>query len=147
VKPFKYKLQSVLKLREFEKKKIENQLSSVNFEIQKTKKKIEDILLSISDLQNKINKVGENGFLDLSLIKYFPEFLIASEKEVENLKNYLNDQEKLREETLKSLDECMAKVKILEKDKEIKIDKYKFDQRKKENLELEDMQIILRGRR
>ena len=71
----------------------------------------------------------------------------ACDKEIENLNIEIVDKEKQRLETLKQLDESMAKVKVLEKDKEKKQISYKVSQRKKENLANEDMQIILRGRR
>ena len=147
MKPFKYKLNSVLKLRVFEKQKIENQLSILNNEIISIKENMTSIQKSLSELQTNINRAGERGQLDLSLIKYFPEYLNASEREIKNLKNELSEKESQRRETLKKLDEAMAKVKVLENDKENKHSDFKVLQRKKENLELEDMQIILRGRR
>ena len=145
MKPFKYKLSSVLKLREFEKQKIENQLHKINREISEINKKILDIQGSISDLQASFNRAGELGELDIGMINYFPEFLNASESEIKNLFEELNIKKLDREKTLKLLDESMAKVKILENDKSKKHKTYKSKKQKKENLEIEDMQIILRG--
>tara|TARA_B100000925_G_scaffold289647_1_gene272988 strand:+ start:17425 stop:17874 length:450 start_codon:yes stop_codon:yes gene_type:complete len=146
MKPFKYKLSSVLKLREFEKQKIENQLSVLNKEILEINQQILNLQQSILNLQSNLNQAGENGNLDLGMIKYFPEFLSASEKEIANLTEELEVKQSEREKTLKLLDESMAKVKILENDKIRKQKSYKFKRQKKENLDIEDMQIILRGR-
>jgi flagellar biosynthesis chaperone FliJ len=146
MKPFKYKLSSVLKLREFEKQKIENQLSVLNNDIMNIKYKINTNEESISELQSNINLAGERRGLDVGLIQYFPEFLNATEKEIKNLSEELKDKERKRQEVLKHLDEALSRVKILENDKKKKQLSYKFQQQKKENLELEDMQIILRGR-
>ena len=146
MKRFKYKLNTILKLREFEKKKVEIELGQINKKVKDTEDLIEDIYIQIKTTQEDVNRSDSNRHLDNSLIKYFPQFLKAKNKEIEIQKEKLQSFYKERNSIIEHLNEVSGKYKILEKDKEKKKQVFLKEQMKKEELSREDLQIILRGR-
>lgn len=145
MKQFRYKLNAVLKLREFEKKKVENQLGLINQEIAKIISEIETHHEGIQRAHEQINQFEHTKKISMGMIKSFPEYLSATTKEVERLSLILSEKKNIREDILKALGEISGKVKILEEDeKKKRKDHYKKEQKKVES-NIEEMRIILRG--
>ena len=145
MKRFKYKLDTVLKLRDFEKKKIELELGHLNKKIKSTEDLIEEIYSQLKLTQEEVNRGGKDRRLDSSLIKYFPQFLKAKNQELKNEKEKLSSLLKERDVIIESLNVASGKVKILEKDKEKKRLNFLKDEMKKDESSREDLWNILRG--
>lgn len=145
MKRFKYKLDTVLKLRDFEKKKIELELGRLNKNIKNIEDLIKEIHTQLKLTQQEVNRSGKGKRLDISLIKYFPQFLKAKSQELENEEEKLSSLLKERDIIIENLNVATGKVKVLEKDKEKKRLNFLKDQMKKDESSREDLRNIFKG--
>ena len=144
MKKFKYKLEPVLKLRNFEKKKVEIQLGQINKKILELENNIKQIKSQLDDAYYLLNN-SENKKIENSYILYLPHLLKVKTKEKENLQAELNSNLSHRSEVIQKLNDATGRHKIFEKDKQRKEMSYKKDKQKKVEQEIQDLLLISKG--
>ena len=131
---FKFTLEKILKIREFEEDKAKAELGKAISESEKIKNNLKYIA------QQKVKYNAEMGTtLELSYLKSIEDYLKGLEVQKENLLQELAQAELIVEEKRKLLTEAMQKRKALEKVKEKQFEQFKYDQERAEENALDDM--------
>ena len=98
---FKYKLDPVLKLRNFEKKKVEIHLGQINKKILDTENNINKVVQQINEAYSVLNN-SKDQKIENSYVLSLPHLLKVKTKELENLQEELNTNHRLRNEVIKN---------------------------------------------
>lgn len=122
MKKFKFKLESVLKYKDFLEKEAKQALMTINMDIRECEANIEEIRVKRARLVNEVEKETEKG-IAIELFQMFQNYIGAIENNLENERNRLKllfDEKDLR--TLKLIDakkekEAIAKLKSNKKKK------------------------------
>ena len=125
MKKFKYKLDALLKLKEFNEKKIKVELGEILKEIQLTEDRIEKLNRDIDEaygLQGTILSGEAKG----EMLQFIPYFIQGKKQDILNTTTVLNSLKKRYELKLEELRSARGEVKVLENHK----DKEKTDWRK-----------------
>ena len=142
-KQFDFKLNPVLKLRQYKQKNAEFELGKVNKNIQLTlqeiKQKKEDIVL----FQEEMNKKPT-----IEMIKYFTGFIYGHEGKIKELEKSLENLYLEQSEKIDILSKAKADAELLENMKDEKFKEYKKEYSKQVDLEIEENFLIMnRGSR
>ena len=137
MKKFKFELEQVLEIREFERQQAEGELSKCIA----VENEINENLAIIANQYDALKK-STKGSLDFSEM--------MGQSQYSNLLDYQKDQLLLQlaqakletEEKRKILTECMKKTSALEKMKEIQYEDYKIELNQKENRRIEELSSI-----
>jgi len=136
VKKFEFKLEALLKLREFNEKRLKIELGEILKQIQETKDRIEsikgDIALSY-DTQEKMMENPASG----QVLQFFPYYIEGRKEEIKARENFLYSLNKKYEFTVKELARARGEVKVIEslKDKKKTEHKKKVEKKLQENIE------------
>ncbi|MAW07226.1 MAG: hypothetical protein CME61_02970 [Halobacteriovoraceae bacterium] len=141
---FKYKLDPVLKLRNFEKKKVEIHLGQINKKILDTENNINEVVQQINEAYSVLNN-SKDQKIENSYVLSLPHLLKVKTKELENLQEELNTNHRLRNEVIQKLNEVTGRFKIIEKDKQKKEISFKKESQKKIEQEIQDLFLISKG--
>lgn len=122
MKKFKFKLESVLKYKDFLEKQAKQALMTINVDIRECEENIEEIRVKRSRLVNEVEKETEKG-IAIELFQMFQNYIGAIENNLEKERNRLKllfEEKDLR--TLKLIEakkekEAIAKLKANKKKK------------------------------
>lgn len=137
MKKFKFELEQVLEIREFERQQAEGELSkciAVENEINEN--------LAIIANQYDALKRSTKGSLDFSEMMGQSQYANLLDYQKEQLLLQLAQAKLETEEKRKVLTECMKKTSALEKMKELQYEDYKIELNQKENRRIEELSSI-----
>ena len=137
MKKFKFELEQVLEIREFERQQAEGELSkciAVENEINEN--------LAIIANQYVALKKSTKGSLDFSEMMGQSQYANLLDYQKEQLLLQLAQAKLETEEKRKVLTECMKKTSALEKMKELQYEDYKLELNQKENRRIEELSSI-----
>ena len=140
---FKFKLDALLKVREFKEKKIKIELGEILKAIGEVEEKISLANIAIDETY----AAQEVAMADLStgnMLQFFPYFIKGKKEDIKNKENLLWALKKKYDFKITELATARGQVKVMEKFKEKKLNEYIRERNKKE---LEAIEEILMMRR
>lgn len=143
---FKFKLEGLLKLREFKEKQLKVELGNLVKEIQNTKDRIKAYNQHIAEAYSGQEKVLEDPATG-EMVKFFPFFIEgkkAAIKQEEEKLEILNEQYKNK---VIEMNVARGETKVIDKLKEKQHQEYRKEKSKKDFEELEEMRILQLGNR
>ena len=120
---FVFKFEKLLKIREFEKDKVENQLAKLQFELNKEQQKLKDLYLMLREYNLKLEN-SLKGNLNINEINSVRYYLEKIDKEIDIQKKIIIQINNEVSTKKKQLIRAVQKVKILEKLREKKYESY-----------------------
>lgn len=140
-KKFKFKLDGLLKVREFKEKKIKIELGEILKEISIAEAQIAEANLAIDETY----KAQEDFMKDPSagqMIQFFPYFIQGKKEAIKNKENLLWSLRKKYDKKIQELAEARGEVKVLENFKDKKQIEWKKDKDKKEHEAIEEILMM-----
>ena len=137
MKKFKFELEPVLEIREFERQQAEGELSKCIA----VENEINENLAIIANQYDALKK-STKGSLDFSEMMGQSQYSNLLDYQKEQLLLQLAQAKLETEEKRKILTECMKKTSALEKMKEIQYEDYKIELNQKENRRIEELSSI-----
>lgn len=138
MKGFKFKLDGLLKLREFKENSIKSQLGGILKEISRVEGKIEEIEKSIDESYK-----SQEEFLAQpaagEMIKFFPYFIQGRKEDLAVQHNLLRGLRNQYEQKLLELKKARGDVKVLENMKDKKSSEFRKAANKKREADIEDI--------
>lgn len=137
MKKYKFKMEAILRLKEFEEEKAKIELGKVNKQIVEIDNKIEKHLISIETAytsQEEILKSGSDG----RFLQFYPFYTQSMQNTIIKLKQDRAELEKLATVKLQELVRCRNQVKIFEKLKEKDFLEWKKAVNKEEDQKIEE---------
>lgn len=144
MKKFKFKLDGLLKVREFKEEEAKRLLGETIKDIENAKAEIEKNKNEISESFSKMSK-SISSATELKLATFYPRYIKRLQDDLERNENLLFALNVKLAERRKDLAKAMADVDLLEKFKNKKTTEHKKYYEKKENLEIEDALRIRRA--
>lgn len=141
MKKFQFKLEALLKLREFNEKRLKVELGEILSEIQATKDRIESIKRDIAlsyDTQEEMMTNPSSG----QVLQFFPYYIEGRKEEIKARENYLYSLERKYEYTLGELAKARGEVKVIENLKEKKKTEHKKEVEKKLQEDIEEAVMV-----
>lgn len=138
---FKFKLDGLLKLREFKEKQLKVELGNIVKSIQETKERIEDYNRHITEAyegQENILEAPANG----EMIKFFPFFIEGKNAAIKKEEEELKKLQEAYEIKVQEMKVARGETKVIDKLKEKEKTAYKKDRMKKEFATIEEMRIL-----
>jgi len=144
MKRYKFKLSSLLKVREFKEKKIKIELGEIVKAMDGIRDDIKKINDDIDDAYSSQEKLaGED--VPASFIQFLPFFWGGKRDDLKMKDNLLHAYQKKYDELVKELTVAMGEVKVIEKIKEKDLAEYKKDSIREEVLNNEEMMMMRRN--
>lgn len=137
MKKFKFELEQVLEIREFEKQQAEGELAKCIA----VENEINENLAIIANQYDALKK-STKGSLDFSEMMGQSQYANLLDYQKEQLLLQLAQAKLETEEKRKVLTECMKKTSALEKMKELQYEDYKLELNQKENRRIEELSSI-----
>lgn len=137
MKKFKFELEQVLEIREFERQQAEGELSKCIA----VENEINENLAIIANQYDALKK-STKGSLDFSEMMGQSQYANLLDYQKEQLLLQLAQAKLETEEKRKVLTECMKKTSALEKMKELQYEDYKIEINQKENRRIEELSSI-----
>lgn len=140
-KKFKFKLDALLKLREFNEQKVKVELGQLIQEIQSVKDRISDLERQIDETYREQEGVLETPSSG-QFARFFPYFIQAKKEDIKNNENILYALEKKKEAKLKEMQQRMGEVKVMENLKEKDKQSFKKESEKKMQSDIEEILML-----
>lgn len=121
---FKFKLDGLLKVREFNEKRIKVELGQILKEIAEVEDRIRKINKDIEETYDAQEKFIETPSMG-RMIQFFPQFIQAKKDEIKVNENLLYSLKRKYEFKVQEMAKAKGEVKILENFKEKKKDEHK----------------------
>ncbi len=140
-KKFKFKLDGLLKVREFKEKKIKIELGEILKEISLVESQIAEANVAIDETY----KAQEDFMKDPSagqMIQFFPFFIQGKKEDIKNKDNLLWSLRKKYDKKIAELAISRGEVKVLENFKDKKQVEWKKDKDKKEHEAIEEILMM-----
>ena len=137
MKKFRFELEQVLEIREFERQQAEGELSKCIA----VENEINENLAIIANQYDALKK-STKGSLDFSEMMGQSQYANLLDYQKEQLLLQLAQAKLETEEKRKVLTECMKKTSALEKMKELQYEDYKLELNQKENRRIEELSSI-----
>lgn len=134
---FKFELQNVLEIRNFEQQQAESELAKCIAVETEINKNLEVIAMQYAALKQQMK-----GSLDFSDMMSQSQYSKLLDFQKEQLLNQLAQAKIETEEKRKILTECMKKTSALEKMKELQYEDFKLEMKRKENRRIEELSSI-----
>lgn len=134
---FKFKLDGLLKVREFKEKKIKIELAEILKEIGDVEEKISNINIAISEAYDAQEKFVSDAAAG-RMIQFFPMFIQGKKEDLKNKENLLWALKKKYTAKVEELARARGDVKVLENFKETKKSEHHRIAMKKEQEEIEE---------
>ena len=134
---FKFELQNVLEIRNFEQQQAESELAKCIAVETEINKNLEVIAMQYAALKQQMK-----GSLDFSDMMRQSQYSKLLDYQKEQLLNQLAQAKIETEEKRKILTECMKKTSALEKMKELQYEDFKLEMKRKENRRIEELSSI-----
>ena len=141
---FKFKLDGLLKVREFKEKKIKIELGEILKEIGDVESKIAFANKAIDET----DEAQESFMRDLSsgkMLQFFPVFIQGKKEDIKNKENLLWALRKKYDVKIAELAAARGQVKVMENFKEKKFGEWKKDKNKKEMESIEEILMMRRN--
>lgn len=141
MKEFKFKLDGLLKLREFKEKTIKVELGLILKEISIVENKIAEANRAITETyeaQEAFMKDPSSG----QMLQFFPRFVQGKKEDIKNKENLLWSLKKKYEKKILELAQARGEVKVMENFKETKKDLWKKEKNKKEVENIEEILMM-----
>ena len=138
---FKFKLDGLLKVREFKEKKIKIELGEILKEISAVEQKIAEANTAINDTydaQETFMKDPSAG----QMIQFFPIFIQGKKEDIKNKENLLWSLKKKYDKKIAELAEARGEVKIMENFKEKKKGEWTKEKNKKEQEAIDEILMM-----
>jgi flagellar FliJ protein len=138
---FKFKLDGLLKVREFKEKKIKIELGEILREISAVEDKISLANAAISetyDAQEAFMKDPSSG----QMLQFFPMFIQGKKDDIKNKENLLWALKKKYEKKIAELAIARGEVKVMENFKEKKQGEWTKEKNKKEQEAIEEILMM-----
>lgn len=134
---FKFELQNVLEIRNFEQQQAESELAKCIAVETEINKNLEVIAMQCAALKQQMK-----GSLDFSDMMSQSQYSKLLDYQKDQLLNQLAQAKIETEEKRKILTECMKKTSALEKMKELQYEDFKLETKRKENRRIEELSSI-----
>lgn len=138
---FKFKLDGLLKVREFKEKKIKIELGEILKEINVVEEGIAAANAAISETyeaQETFMRDPSNG----QMLQFFPMFIQGKREDIKNKENLLWSLRKKYEKKMVEMATARGEVKIMENFKDKKKDEWTKDKNKKEQEAIEEILMM-----
>jgi flagellar FliJ protein len=138
---FKFKLDGLLKVREFKEKQLKIELGEILKEINLVEEKIADANRAISetyDAQEACMKDPSNG----QMLQFFPLFIQGKKEDIKNKDNLLWSLRKKYDKKVAELATARGEVKVMENFKDKKKDEWSKEKNKKEQEAIEEILMM-----
>jgi len=140
-KKFKFKLDGLLKVREFNEKKIKIELGEILKEISAVEEKIAVANKAIDEAyksQEDLMKDPTAG----QMVQFYPYFIQGKKEDIKNKENLLWALRKKYDKKIQELAEARGEVKVLENFKDKKKEEWRKDKEKKEQEAIEEILMM-----
>ena len=134
---FKFELQNVLEIRNFEQQQAEGELAKCIAVENEINNNLEVIAMQYAALKQQMK-----GSLDFSDMMSQSQYSKLLDYQKEQLLTQLAQAKIETEEKRKILTECMKKTSALEKMKELQYEDFKLEMKRKENRRIEELSSI-----
>lgn len=138
---FKFKLDGLLKVREFKEKKIKIELGEILKEISLVEEKIAAADAAISetyDAQEAFMKDPSSG----QMLQFFPLFIQGKKDDIKNKENLMWSLKKKYDKKIAELATARGEVKVMENFKEKKKGEWTKEKNKKEQEAIEEILMM-----
>ena len=138
---FKFKLDGLLKVREFKEKQLKIELGELLKEISQVENKIADANKAISetyDAQESFMSDPSSG----QMLQFFPLFIQGKKEDIKNKENLLWSLRKKYDKKMAELAAARGEVKVMENFKEKKKDEWTKEKNKKEQEAIEEILMM-----
>jgi len=140
MQPFKFDLEKLLSLRKFKEEEIRVELGKVRSTIEKALSKKADFQAEYERaLMEMRDKTGQ---MSAHEIQQFYRYLSGLKGYMKNQDLIVSDLRNYEKEIIEKYKDAMKDRKILEKLKEKKLDEYKYEAKKKEKKEIENLILM-----
>jgi flagellar FliJ protein len=140
---FKFKLDAVLKVREFKEKKVKIELGEILREIGAVEAKISEANKAIDETY-----AAQESFMKdpsaAQMIQFFPYFIQGKKEEIKNKENLLWALKKKYDAKILELAQARGEVKIMENFKDKKKTEHTKERNKKEQETIDELLMIRR---
>ncbi|MBY0413994.1 MAG: flagellar export protein FliJ [Bdellovibrionales bacterium] len=138
---FKFKLDGLLKVREFKEKKVKIELGEILKEISVVEQKIADANQAITetyDAQEAFMKDPSSG----QMLQFFPHFIQGKKEDIKNKENLLWSLKKKYDKKIAELALARGEVKVMENFKDKKKVEWTKEKNKKEQEAIEEILMM-----
>jgi flagellar FliJ protein len=139
---FKFKLDGLLKVREFKEKKIKIELGEILKEINDVEDKIAKANQAISDTYDAQETFMQDSTSSGQMLQFFPLFIQGKKEDIKNKENLLWALKKKYEKKMTELATARGEVKIMENFKDKKKDEWTKERNKKEQEAIEEILMM-----
>lgn len=143
-KRFKFKLEGLMKIRKFKEEQLKVELGKINQEIMVVKNRIAELQTHIKDAYTS-QEATLKSQADGQLARFFPYFIQAKREDIKNQENLLYSLEKKYQKKLQEVSKAMGETKIIDGMKEDQKDKWKKENEKKEQENIDEVLSMRRG--
>lgn len=138
---FKFKLDGLLKVREFKEKKIKIELGEILKEIAMVEEKIaadNAAIMETYDAQEAFMKDPSSG----QMLQFFPLFIQGKKEDIKNKENLMWSLKKKYDKKIAELATARGEVKVMENFKEKKKGEWTKEKNKKEQEAIEEILMM-----
>ncbi len=138
---FKFKLDGLLKVREFKEKQLKIELGEILKEINSVEEKIAEANRAIAetyDAQEAFMRDPSNG----QMLQFFPMFIQGKKEDIKNKDNLLWSLRKKYDKKVAELATARGEVKVMENFKDKKKDEWSKEKNKKEQEAIEEILMM-----
>ena len=138
---FKFKLDGLLKVREFKEKQLKIELGEILKEINAVEAKVAEANVAIAetyDAQEAFMRDPSNG----QMLQFFPLFIQGKKDDIKNKENLLWSLRKKYDKKVAELATARGEVKVMENFKEKKKDEWSKEKNKKEQEAIEEILMM-----
>lgn len=141
MKKFKFKLDGLLKVREFKEKKIKIELGEILKEIAEVETRIAEANKAIDETYKAQEEVMKDPAAG-QMIQFFPYFIQGKKEDIKNKESLLWALRKKYDKKIAELAEARGEVKVLENFKDKKQVEWKKDKDKKDQEAIEEILMM-----
>jgi len=133
---FKYKFETIKKIKETMEKKTQKELSLIELEISKANEAIKNLLVS-----KKLHKakLTNNGTVKVSMLHYLQNYELLIDKKIETLQMHITELQKSKEKKIAELAQRTKEAKMFEKLKEKHYLDFLNEQKKIDQIEIDEI--------
>jgi flagellar FliJ protein len=142
---FKFKLDGLLKVREFKEKKVKIELGEILKEISAVEENIASANASIDETYKAQEVFMSDSSSSGQMLQFFPLFIQGKREDIKNKENLLWSLNKKYEKKILELATARGEVKVMEKFKEKKQSEYTHEKNKKEQEAIDEIISIRRS--
>ncbi len=133
---FKYKFETIKKIKETMEKKTQKELSLIELEITKSNEAIKNLLVS-----KKLHKakLTTNGTVKVNMLHYLQNYELLIDKKIETLQKHITELNKSKEKKIAELAQRTKEARMFEKLKEKHYLDFLNEQKKIEQIEIDEI--------